>query len=128
MVYISDINFYNFLYIVCYFLSCAFTLIFFILSMLREQHLHSALTVLYTAKNSAWDYIYLSMYRGREVTNQTLPVREKVTYSRPGRVWLVTARLGKIVNFFTVYSILCYDFAERDFSPLSMCKVKFSLC
>jgi hypothetical protein len=30
----------------------------------------------------------------RDVTNQTLPDREKFNNSRPGRVWLVTSRLG----------------------------------
>ncbi len=30
----------------------------------------------------------------RDVTNQTLPGLELLNYSRPGRVWLVTSRLG----------------------------------
>jgi hypothetical protein len=30
----------------------------------------------------------------RDVTNQTLTGREYLNYSRPGRVWLVTSRLG----------------------------------
>ncbi len=30
----------------------------------------------------------------RDVTDQTLPGREKFNYSRPGRVWPVTSRLG----------------------------------
>ncbi len=30
----------------------------------------------------------------RDVTNQTLPGRELLHYSWPGRVWLVTSRLG----------------------------------
>jgi hypothetical protein len=37
----------------------------------------------------------------RDVTNQTLPGRELLNYSRPGRVWLVTCRLGtgKTITF-----------------------------
>ncbi len=30
----------------------------------------------------------------RDVTNETLPGRELLHYSRPGRVWFVTSRLG----------------------------------
>ncbi len=39
-----------------------------------------------------------------DVTNQTLPGRKKLNYSRPGRVWLQTSRLetGKPLTFFTV--------------------------
>jgi hypothetical protein len=39
-------------------------------------------------------------------TNQTLPGRELLNYSRPGRVWLVTSRLGtgKTITFF--YSVI----------------------
>ncbi len=38
----------------------------------------------------------------RDVTDQTLPGREYFNFSRPGRVWSVTSRLGngKIVNLF----------------------------
>ncbi len=45
--------------------------------------------------------IFLSR-SGRDVTNQTLPGREKFNCSRPGRVWLVTSRAGdgKIANLF----------------------------
>jgi hypothetical protein len=41
----------------------------------------------------------------RGVTNQTLSGRELLNYSRPGRVWLVTSRLGtgKTIIFFTVH-------------------------
>ena len=41
----------------------------------------------------------------RDVTNQTLPGWEKFNNSRPGRVWLVTCRLGtgKSLTFF--YSV-----------------------
>ncbi len=40
----------------------------------------------------------------RDVTDQTLPGRERLNYSRPGRVWSVTPRLGtgKSITFFTV--------------------------
>jgi hypothetical protein len=40
----------------------------------------------------------------RDVTNQTPPGRESLNYSRLGRVWFVTSRLGtgKTVTFFTV--------------------------
>jgi hypothetical protein len=30
----------------------------------------------------------------QDITDQTLPGMEKFNYSRPGRVWLVTSRLG----------------------------------
>ncbi len=42
----------------------------------------------------------------RDVTDQTLPGREKLNYSRPGRVWSVTSRLrtGKWLTLF--YSVL----------------------
>jgi hypothetical protein len=42
---------------------------------------------------------------GRDVTDQTLQVREKLNYSRPGRVWSVSSRLetGKPMTFF--YSV-----------------------
>jgi hypothetical protein len=41
----------------------------------------------------------------RDVTDQTLQDREKLNYSRPGRVWSVTSRLrtGKSITFF--YSV-----------------------
>jgi hypothetical protein len=41
----------------------------------------------------------------RDVSNQTLPDREKLIYSRPVRVWLVTSWLGtgKSLTFFTVW-------------------------
>jgi hypothetical protein len=37
-----------------------------------------------------------------DVTDQTLPGQEKLNYSRPGRVWSVTSRLGtgKPLTFF----------------------------
>jgi len=43
-----------------------------------------------------------------DVTNQTLPGQELLNYSRPGRVWLVTSRLGtgKTTTFFTVHFFL----------------------
>jgi hypothetical protein len=44
----------------------------------------------------------------RDVTNQTLPGWENLSYSRPGRVWFVTSRLGtgKLITFF--YSVAFY--------------------
>jgi hypothetical protein len=46
----------------------------------------------------------------RDVTNQTLSGRELLNYSRLGRVWLVTSRLGsgKTITFFysVAYSII----------------------
>ncbi len=43
----------------------------------------------------------------RDVTNQTLPSRELLIYSRSGRVWLVTSLpgTGKTITFFTVYTV-----------------------
>jgi hypothetical protein len=41
----------------------------------------------------------------RDVTNQTLPCREKFNYSRPGRVWLVTSRLGTGKSFTFFYIV-----------------------
>jgi hypothetical protein len=43
----------------------------------------------------------------RDVTNQTLPGRELLNYYWPGRVWLVTSRLGtgKTMTFFSVYVV-----------------------
>ncbi len=47
----------------------------------------------------------------RDVTNQTLPGREKLNYSPPGRVWLVTSRLGmrKSLTFFLQCRVLDLD-------------------
>jgi hypothetical protein len=44
----------------------------------------------------------------------TLSRREQFNYSRPGRVWLVTSRLGtgKSINFF--YSVLFSDLTARE--------------
>jgi hypothetical protein len=41
----------------------------------------------------------------RDVTNENLPGRKLLNYSRPGRIWFVTSRLesGKRYPFFTVY-------------------------
>jgi hypothetical protein len=48
--------------------------------------------------------VYCFPVPSRDLTYQTLPWREKLNYSRPGRVWLVTSRLGtgKPLAFFTV--------------------------
>ncbi len=42
-----------------------------------------------------------------DVTNQTLPGRQLLNYSRTGRVWLVTSQpeTGKTLAFFTVYCV-----------------------
>jgi hypothetical protein len=42
---------------------------------------------------------------GRSLTNITPPGRELLYYFQPGRVWLLTSRLGtgKTITFFTVY-------------------------
>ncbi len=42
----------------------------------------------------------------RDVTDQTLPGREKLNYSRPGRVWSVTSRLGTGKRLTLFYSVL----------------------
>jgi hypothetical protein len=42
----------------------------------------------------------------QDVTNQTLPGRELLYYSRPQRVWLVTFLLGTGKNFNLFYSVL----------------------
>jgi hypothetical protein len=59
----------------------------------------SVTTLLYTVKKGN-NFPVLS----RDVTNETLSGRELFNYSRPGRVWLVTSRLGtgKSLPFFTV--------------------------
>ncbi len=46
----------------------------------------------------------ISPVPSRDVINQTLPVRENLDYSQPGRVWFVTSRLGKekLVTFFYI--------------------------
>ncbi len=38
----------------------------------------------------------------RDVTNQTLPGWELLNYSRPGRLWLLTSRLGTGYFFYSV--------------------------
>jgi hypothetical protein len=61
----------------------------------------------------------------RDVTNQTLPGREKFNYSRPGRFWLVTSRqgTGKTITFF----LQCGGDSEmvRD-GELELCRNKSS--
>jgi hypothetical protein len=60
----------------------------------------------------------------QDVTHQTLRGREKFNYSRPGRVGLVTSRLGtrKSVTFFTVYMsrlvCLCVKYVHKIFPSL----------
>jgi hypothetical protein len=41
----------------------------------------------------------------RDVTNQTLPDREKFNYTRPGIVWLVTSQLGLVKSLTFYYSV-----------------------
>ncbi len=53
----------------------------------------------HTVKKNVSEFPALS----RDVTNQTLPGRERMNYSRPGRVWLVLGT-GKSLTFFTVYN------------------------
>ncbi len=55
----------------------------------------------------------------RDVTNQTLPGRELLNYSRPGRVWLVTSRLGTGKPLF-LYSVATQA-AGRVSTPVYMC-------
>jgi hypothetical protein len=62
------------------------------------------------ALNSVENFVYVIQYTvkkiidfsvpSRDVTNQTLPSREKFKYSPPGIIWLVKSRLGKIANLF----------------------------
>jgi|688.fasta_scaffold836330_1 hypothetical protein len=42
----------------------------------------------------------------RYITDQTLPGREKLNYSHPGRVWSVTFRLGTGKRLTLFYSVL----------------------
>jgi hypothetical protein len=55
-----------------------------------------------------------------DITNQTLPGREKFNYSRPGWVWVVTSRLvtGKSIIFFTVYNLTFLPLYNAPSSPL----------
>jgi hypothetical protein len=41
----------------------------------------------------------------RDVTYQTFPGREKFNYSRPGRVWQVTSRLGTEMSLASFYVV-----------------------
>jgi hypothetical protein len=54
------------------------------------------------------------------VTNQTLPGREWLNYSPPGRFWLVTARLGtgKLWTFFYSVQLLAM-WNDRQFRPIN---------
>jgi hypothetical protein len=49
----------------------------------------------------------------RDVTYQTLHGREELNYSRPGRVWLVTSRLGT-GNFITFFYSVAVAQANSD--------------
>jgi hypothetical protein len=72
-----------------------------ILIIRKSLYLHviDALVIIYTVKKGN-DFPVPSRY----VTNQTLPGRELLNYSRQGRVCLVTSRLGtgELLTFFTV--------------------------
>ncbi len=62
----------------------------------------------------------------QDVTNQTLHGREKFIYSRPGRVWFVTSRLGtgKSLTFFcSVYSGLRFWRHDPDLDFLLISRV-----
>jgi hypothetical protein len=54
----------------------------------------------------------------RDVSNQTLPDREKLHHSRQGRVWLVTSRLGTGKNITFFYSVAQILFTLIDDIPL----------
>jgi hypothetical protein len=84
------------------------------------SHVHSRLASLSPERNeigNVGEYTVKKVNEfpvtSRDVTNQTLSGREQLNYSWPGRVWLVTYRLGtgKPANlFFTVHmtgSYLC---------------------
>jgi hypothetical protein len=45
----------------------------------------------------------------RDVTDQTLSGREKLNYSRPGRFWSVTSRLGTGKRLTLFYSVHCIE-------------------
>ncbi len=62
--------------------------------------------------------------RYRDVTNQTLPSREKFYYSWPGRVWFLTSRLvtGKSLTFF--YSVSSSGRSQGTTLPAS----EYSVC
>ncbi len=61
----------------------------------------------------------------RDVTNQTLSGREKFNNSRPGRVWLVTSRLGPGKTITFIYSV-CLDL-WLDRNPSMKCLEKSHL-
>ncbi len=58
-------------------------------------------------ETTLWKKVIVFPVHSRDVTNQSLPGRELLNYSRPGRVWLVTSPLGtgKTITFFTVYTL-----------------------
>jgi hypothetical protein len=50
---------------------------------------YAHIVIPYTVKK-----VIVFLVPSQDVTNQTLPCREILNYSRPGRVWVVTSRLG----------------------------------
>jgi hypothetical protein len=52
----------------------------------------------------------------QDVTNQTFLCRELLNYSRPGKVWLVTSRVGtgKTITFFYSIRILSRTWEVLD--------------
>jgi hypothetical protein len=54
----------------------------------------------------------------RDVTNRTIPGRELLNYSRPGRVWLVKTRLlSYTVKKVIVFPVLSRDVTNRTLPP-----------
>ncbi len=64
------------------------------------------------AKNASWKYTVKKVSGSLDVTYQTLPGRELLNYSQPGRLWLVTSRLGtrKTMTFFTVLEVFTNNY------------------
>ncbi len=50
-----------------------------------------------------------------DVTNQSLPGQDLLNYSRPGRVWSVTSRLGTGKTIIIFYSVLRLKKKDFDF-------------
>ncbi len=60
-------------------------------------HIHQICTL--------WKKVMVFPVPSEDVTNQTFPGRELSNYSRPGRVWLVTSRLGTVKTIIVFYSV-----------------------
>jgi hypothetical protein len=76
-----------------------------ILQKITDSGMHCNLDNGYSCAYTVKEKSIVFPFPRRDVTNQTLPGRELLNYSRPGRVWLVTPWLGtgKTITFFTVY-------------------------